>query len=90
MARQSADRYVPGTPPSTEDAAEVLAWALRELEAASIVINNVAAGQVEVCYVAPEKPRTGWIRYADGIGWDPGSGAGFYGFREGQGWRFLG
>lgn len=87
---QAPNRYIPSQPPSTEDAGEVLAWALREFEALSIVLNNASAGQVDICAVAPDKPRTGWVRYANGTTWNPGSGAGYYGFVEGSGWRFLG
>lgn len=29
---------------------------------------------------APAKPRKGDIRFADGTNWNPGSGAGFYGY----------
>lgn len=39
--------------------------------------------------VAPKKPRDGVLAMADGVGWNPGSGAGFYGYRAGS-WRFLG
>lgn len=35
--------------------------------------------------VAPVKPRKGDIRYADGTNWNPGSGAGFYGY-TGSAW----
>lgn len=40
-------------------------------------------------HVAPEKPRTGMVVLADGTNFNPGSGAGFYGYRGGA-WRFLG
>lgn len=40
-------------------------------------------------YVAPSKPRDGMIALADGTNWNPGSGAGYYGYRAGS-WRFLG
>lgn len=39
--------------------------------------------------VAPLKPRDGMIVLANGTTWNPGSGAGFYGYRAGA-WRFLG
>lgn len=44
---------------------------------------------LEMRYVAPTKPRDGMLVLADGASWNPGSGAGFYGFRAGA-WRFLG
>lgn len=40
-------------------------------------------------YVEPAKPRDGMIALADGANWNPGSGAGYYGYRAGA-WRFLG
>ena len=39
--------------------------------------------------VAPSKPRAGDIRLADGTNWNPGSGAGFYGYYGGA-WVKLG
>lgn len=44
---------------------------------------------LEMRYVAPPKPRDGMLVLADGVNFNPGSGAGFYGFRAGA-WRFLG
>ena len=40
-------------------------------------------------YKAPEKPQDGMIVKADGTHWNPGSGAGYYGYKSG-GWSFLG
>lgn len=37
---------------------------------------------------APAKPREGMIRYADGVSWDPGSGAGLYQY-IGASWNKL-
>lgn len=39
--------------------------------------------------VAPVRPRTGMVVLADGTNWNPGSGAGFYGYRGGS-WHLLG
>ena len=44
---------------------------------------------VKMSYAAPQKPRDGMIVLADGTSWNPGSGAGYYGYRAGA-WRFLG
>lgn len=41
-----------------------------------------------ILYAVPDKPRNGEIVYADGTSWDPGSGAGFYGY-EGGAWVKL-
>jgi hypothetical protein len=40
-------------------------------------------------YKAPEKPQDGMIVKADGTQWNPGSGAGYYGYTSGS-WSFLG
>lgn len=39
--------------------------------------------------VAPKKTPEGMLVKADGVAWNPGSGAGVYCFRAGA-WRFLG
>lgn len=44
---------------------------------------------VSMSYVEPTKVFDGMIVLADGTNWNPGSGAGFYGYRAGA-WRFLG
>lgn len=40
-------------------------------------------------YAAPQKPREGMVVLADGTSWNPGSGAGFYGYYGGA-WVKLG
>jgi len=40
-------------------------------------------------YAAPGKPQDGMVVKADGTHWDPGSGAGFYGY-SGSAWVFFG
>lgn len=44
--------------------------------------------RVAVRTSAPTSPTAGMIAYADGSSWDPGSGAGFYGY-EGSAWVKL-
>ncbi|MEY4756852.1 MAG: hypothetical protein RJA34_1750 [Pseudomonadota bacterium] len=44
---------------------------------------------LDTSYAAPKKLRDGMVVLADGTTWNPGSGAGFYGYRAGA-WRFLG
>lgn len=39
--------------------------------------------QNQVTSVAPSKPRQGMLRFADGIGWNPGAGAGYYQYKGG-------
>ncbi len=45
--------------------------------------------ELRASHVAPSKPRTGMIVYADGTDWDPGSGAGAYTW-DGSAWVLLG
>ena len=54
----------------------------------SATINNIADGHFDVSNAAPDKPRTGDIRYADGTDWNPGSGEGIY-FYNGTAWVNL-
>lgn len=44
---------------------------------------------LQVSYAPPPKPRPGMVVLADGTSWNPGSGAGFYGYK-GSAWAFLG
>lgn len=44
--------------------------------------------RLSVSYAAPKKVREGDIALADGTSWNPGGGAGFYGYRGGA-WRKL-
>lgn len=80
--------YMPQTPPS--DPAKLPGFLFSEL---SRLQQELAASKdalrLDVSYVAPTKPRDGEIRLADGTSWNPGSGAGYYGYRAGS-WRFLG
>lgn len=45
--------------------------------------------ELEVSHAAPTKLRNGMVALADGTDWDPGSGAGFYGYYGGA-WVKLG
>jgi hypothetical protein len=61
-------------------------WLADELRLVSASI--MAESHIEPTGTEPERPRNGDIVYADGVGWDPGSGEGFYGF-EGGTWVKL-
>lgn len=68
---------------STEEFILMVHEQFREIQRAFV------AGRPPVLREAPKNPRNGWIVIADGTGWNPGSGAGYYGFYNGT-WRFLG
>ena len=56
----------------------------------SRIINNIADGHFDVSNAAPDKPRTGDIRYADGSNWNPGStGEGIYIYLSTGAWSKL-
>ncbi len=38
---------------------------------------------LDVLETAPARPQNGMMVYADGTSWNPGSGAGFYGYQAG-------
>lgn len=79
--------YVPETTPS--DPRDLSAYLERELYKIKVAIDLLAIGHVDKTYVAPLKPREGDFRLADGTQWNPGSGAGFYGY-YGSAWVKLG
>lgn len=69
---------------------EQLTRYVRDLEArCAVAIQRLADGQIDVTHAAPEKPRNGMLRNADGTNWNPGSGAGLYRYGGGV-WNFLG
>lgn len=79
--------FVPGDPPA--DANQTQRY-LRDLEQRlAAVLSLLAAGNYEQTHVAPEKPRLGDVRLADGFDWNPGAGAGFYGYYNST-WNKLG
>lgn len=75
-------RYIPGFIPDdmTRREFEKIAQAL---ESANERVT------LQVLHKAPEKYREGTIICADGTNFDPGAGAGFYGFHSGT-WNKLG
>ena len=69
---------------------DIPAYLRQEFERMSGIINNIADGHFDVSNVAPEKPRTGDIRYADGSNWNPGStGEGVYIYLSTGAWSKL-
>tara|TARA_B100000686_G_C16183124_1_gene661957 strand:+ start:106 stop:375 length:270 start_codon:yes stop_codon:yes gene_type:complete len=61
-----------------------------ELGYISSAIEQQALGFIDVSNVAPEKPRQGMIRYADGSNWNPNStGEGIYFYNSAGAWVKL-
>mgnify|MGYP000190695793 FL=1 len=69
-------RYTKAPVPSTPE--ELPSYLQAELDKLATVISNIADGHMDVINVAPDKPREGDIRYADGTNWNPGHGKGLY------------
>jgi hypothetical protein len=79
--------YSPQIPPANP--ADLPAYLRTELAAIQNAISILASGHIDMSYAAPDKPRNGDIRLADGTSWNPGSGQGFYGYYNST-WNFLG
>ena len=81
-------RYEPApVPDKTED---IPAYLRQEFRRMSGIINNIADGHFDVSNTAPDKPRTGDIRYADGSDWNPGAtGEGVYIYLSTGAWSKL-
>ena len=62
-------------------------WAESEFNKLATALNGPI--QLTVLYAAPVKPRTGWMVYADGTTWNPGSGEGVYVYTSGAVWSKL-
>ena len=81
-------RYVSKIPPTNPQ--ELSSFLLNELRDISRSLSEPDEFLVlDKLYKAPSKIREGMIVLADGTSWNPGSGAGFYGYRNGS-WRLLG
>ena len=78
---KSVTHYEPG--PLPLDKEDFGIYVVTELKRLADIIFNQATFRLERIHVAPEKPRGGDVRYADGTNWDPiGSGEGIYFFKE--------
>ncbi len=75
-------RYIPGNVADPAIAAE-LAKIAQAMETPDPFIT------LDTLYAAPKKYREGTVVKADGVVWNPGSGAGVY-CRRGGAWTFLG
>lgn len=83
----AAQTYQPGDPPS--DPAQLQRFLREELVKLKAAIDAVSEGFIPPSYAAPPKPRVGMLRMADGVQWNPGSGAGLYRY-SGSAWVFVG
>lgn len=77
------------TPPDIANVQDLLAYLLKELEAVERGLNQIGMVEFQELNAAPTKFRPGMVVLADGTNWNPGSGAGFYGYYGGA-WHKLG
>ena len=77
----TTEPYIPTMPPD-QVAPAVRQFLDQELRRIADAINNEVL-YVSVLAAAPARPSNGMIAYADGTNWNPGSGAGFYGYESG-------
>ena len=78
---KSVTHYQPNPLPLNQE--DLGLYITNELKRLGDVIFNQATFRLERTHVAPDKPRGGDIRYADGTDWNPGStGEGIYFFNE--------
>ena len=76
--------------PVPSKAEDIPSYLQTELDRISAIISNLADGHFDVSNVAPDKPRTGDIRYADGSNWNPGgTGEGVYIYLSTGAWSKL-
>lgn len=77
------------TPRQIPQGSDLGAFFTQELQNIAKAVNTPQSLRLPMLYAAPQNPRDGDVVLADGTVWNPGSGAGFYGYRAGA-WRFLG
>jgi len=77
---KSVTHYEPGPLPT--DSEDLGIYVVTELKRLGDVLFNQATFRLERIHEAPQKPRGGDVRYADGSNWNPGSGEGIYFFKE--------
>lgn len=80
------ERYAPSYLSEHDDLAQYIGVELRRI---ANTLDQLATGHIDPSYSAPDRPKDGDIRYADGTSWNPGSGEGFYGYAN-SAWAFLG
>lgn len=75
--------------PYPENKEELATYIQRELTKIQLAIAALAEGHLDQVHAAPDKPREGDIRLADGTNWNPGGGQGVYCYYNST-WNRLG
>lgn len=74
--------------PNSVDTRELLHFVVQELNKVAAASALSAQGRRDLLGAEPSRPREGQLVYADGVGWDPGQGAGTYQF-DGTNWLLV-
>lgn len=75
--------------PARTDINLIIRWiedAMKALEVLNVGVDTIRLVEL---HEEPKKPRSGDVALADGTDWNPGSGAGYYGYYGGA-WHKLG
>ena len=72
-----------------DDSAALRRFLIQEFQSIYEGMQELDSIMLEKLNVAPTKTFDGMVVLADGTNWDPGSGAGFYGYNA-SAWHFLG
>lgn len=90
LATKSSVQYSPGPVPA--DPSQIQSYLQDEFQNLRAAILLLSLGHLDPETVAPDKPRDGDIRIADGApNWNPGSGRGVYWYDGKAGaWKILG
>jgi hypothetical protein len=80
--------YSPKSLPPNAGPQQLGDYVERELNEIARAFSEQDVVFMRVVYREPDKPREGWLVYADGTEWDPGSGRGVYEYRSGV-WEKL-
>ena len=75
--------YHPQRTPAISSLEELRTYIEQEFEAIARSQAEQTTIELRPIYAAPARPREGMIVSADGVSWDPGSGAGAYEYRGG-------
>lgn len=83
-------QFVIGDPSAITNVADLVRY-VRDLEQrAAAAINLLAQGHIDMSYAIPAKPRTGDVRYFDGVQANPGQGEALYLYNKVGQWVKLG
>lgn len=73
----------PAPAPGTEDGRAIVAWVMEAFAAEGRARQEFETIKLQASNAEPIRPREGMTAFADGIGWNPGAGKGFYNYVNG-------